>query len=56
MFGVWTAVQVKNEANPRLGQAGVVFATHPDHPEEVAVKFDQDFAVVLVPIADLRAL
>lgn len=56
MFGVWTAVQVKNEENPRYGQAGVVFGTHPEHPTEVAVKFDLDFAIVLVPIADLRAL
>ncbi len=55
-FAVWTAVQVKNEEHPRVGQAGTVYDTNPDTPDEVAVKFDADAIVVIVPCADLKAL
>ena len=55
-FSVWNAVQVSNEEHPRAGQAGVVFATNPATPDEVAVKFDVDSIVVVVPVADLKAL
>lgn len=55
-FSVWNAVIVIGEEHPRKGQAGVVFATNPQTPEEVAVKFDADGIVVIVPVADLKAL
>lgn len=55
-FSVWNAVQVSNDQNPRAGQAGTVFAVNPATPNEVAVRFDVDSVVVLVPVADLRAL
>lgn len=55
-FSVWNAVQVTNPEHERAGQAGVVFATNPQTPEEVAVKFDADGIVVIVPVADLKAL
>lgn len=55
-FAVWTAVQVKNEEHPRFGQAGIVFGTNPATPDEVAVKFDADNIVVVVPCDDLKAL
>lgn len=36
-------------------QAGQVFATNPDHPDEVAVKFDSG-EVEAVQVTDIRAL
>lgn len=55
-FSVWTAVQVSNPEHPRAGQAGVVYATNPATPDEVAVRFDADSIVVLMAVTDLRAL
>lgn len=55
-FSVWNPVQVVNEEHPRFGQAGTVFATNPATPDEVAVKFDVDSVVVVVPAADLKGL
>lgn len=55
-FSVWNAVQVSNEAHPRMGQAGVVHAVNPNVPDEVAVRFDVDGQIVAVNVADLRAL
>jgi len=55
-YDVWTSVKVKNEEHPRAGQAGTVYATSPDHPDETAVRFDADSAVVVVDTADLQAL
>lgn len=55
-YDVWTSVKVKNEEHPRAGQAGTVYATSPDHPEETAVRFDVDSAVVVVASADLQVL
>lgn len=55
-FSVWNNVQVKNEEHPRFGQAGPVFATNPAKPDEVAVKFDIDGVVLVVPCDDLKAL
>ncbi len=55
-FSVWTAVQVSNPEHPRTGQAGVVCATNPATPDEVAVRFDSDSIVVLMLVSDLRAL
>ena len=55
-FSVWDCVKVTGEDHPRLGQAGVVFATNPATPDEVAVKFDLDSVVVVVPAADLKPL
>ncbi|WP_183026957.1 hypothetical protein [Variovorax sp. UMC13] len=56
MFGVWDAVKVTAQDHARAGQAGVVFATKADHPDEVAVRFDADSAVVLVSVTDLQRL
>jgi hypothetical protein len=53
---VWTSVKVGNADHPRAAQAGTVYANHPDHPDETAVKFDADGAVVLVALADLVRL
>lgn len=55
-FSVWNAVIVSGEEHPRAGQAGVVHATNPAKPDEVAVKFDADSIVVVMPNADLKAL
>lgn len=55
-YDVWTSVKVKNEEHPRAGQAGTVYATSPDNPEETAVRFDVDSAVVVVASADLQVL
>lgn len=55
-FQVWDAVMVSNNKHPRKGQAGTVFAVNPAAPDEVAVRFDSDSTVVIVPVADLRAL
>lgn len=56
MFSVWTPVIVNNPDHPRHGQAGTVYATNPATPQEVAVRFDVDSIVVVVPVADLKAL
>ena len=56
MLSVWTAVKVVKQGAEREGQAGTVHASSPEHPEEVVVKFDQDNALVSVPVADLQAL
>ncbi|CAN7410794.1 hypothetical protein [Acidovorax sp. LjRoot194] len=55
-FSVWTAVQVIGEEHPRKGQAGVVHAVNPSITDEVAVKFDSDGVVLVVAVADLKAL
>lgn len=55
-FSVWNAVIVSNPADPRTGQAGVVYAVNPATPDQVAVKFDADSVVAVVNVADLRAL
>lgn len=54
-FSVWNPVIVQGD-HPRAGQAGTVFATNPDAPNEVAVKFDVDSVVVIVPNDNLKAL
>ena len=57
MFDVWKAVQVANPENARNGEAGTVFAVNREkHPDSVAVKFDSDNTVEVVPVADLKAL
>lgn len=56
MFPVWTSVKVINEQHARFGAAGAVFATNPDHPDEVTVKFDLDEQREAVAVADLKAL
>ena len=55
-FSVWDMVQVSNNKHPRKGQAGVVHATNPAAPEEVAVKFDEDGVVIVMDVADLKRL
>lgn len=55
-FSVWTAVIVTGEEHPRKGQAGVVHAVNPNTNDEVAVKFDADSIVVVMAVADLKAL
>lgn len=55
-FSVWTAVIVSGEEHPRKGQAGVVHAINPSVLDEVAVKFDADSVVLVVNVADLKAL
>lgn len=55
-FSVWNQVKVSNQEHPRAGQAGVVHATHPDKPNECAVKFDDDGVVVVMTNTDLLAL
>ena len=55
-YDVWTSVKVKNEDHARAGQAGIVYANSPEHPEETAVRFDSDSAVVVVALADLERL
>lgn len=56
MFPVWTAVQVSNPDHFRAGQAGSVQGTSPDHPDEVAVKFDVDGVTAIVKVSDLKQL
>ena len=55
-FNLWQSVKVSNEANPRFGQAGTVFGYSPEHPDQTAVKFDSDNAVLALDNADLQAL
>jgi len=55
-FSVWTAVQVIGEEHPRKGQAGIVHAVNPAVTDEVAVKFDSDGVVIVMAVADLKAL
>jgi len=55
-FSVWQAVQVVGEEHPRKGQAGVVHAVNPAVTDEVAVKFDTDAVVIVMAVADLKAL
>lgn len=55
MFSVWTSVQVTNALHARHMQTGQVFATHPEHHDEVAVKFDSG-EVEAVDVTDIRAL
>lgn len=55
-FSVWDQVQVSNNKHPRKGQAGVIHATNPATPDEVAVKFDADGVVAVVSVADLKRL
>lgn len=54
-FSVWNPVIVQGE-HPRAGQAGVVHAVNPATPDEVAVKFDIDSIVVVMPVDNLKAL
>lgn len=54
-FSVWNPVIVQGD-NTRTGQAGVVFATNPAKPDEVAVKFDLDGIVVIIPNDNLKTL
>lgn len=56
MLPVWTSVKVVNKDHGRANQAGVVHATNPETPNEVAVKFDQDLVVEVVSLADLTQL
>lgn len=56
MFAVWDSVRVKNAEHARAGTAGVVHATNPADPEQVAVRFDVDLIVELVPVIDLERL
>lgn len=56
MYGVWASVKVMNEDHPRVNTAGVVHATNPADPEQVAVRFDSDLIVELVPVVDLARL
>lgn len=55
-FSVWQAVQVSGEEHPREGLAGVVHALNPAVTDEVAVKFDVDGVVIVMAVADLKAL
>lgn len=55
-FSVWQSVQVSNAEHPRAGQAGTVQATTPNNLEEVAVRFDIDNVLVVMNVADLKAL
>lgn len=55
-FSVWQSVQVSNPEHPRFGQAGSVQATTPNNVEEVAVRFDLDSVLVVLNVADLKAL
>ncbi|WP_422849585.1 hypothetical protein ACOYR4_11315 [Acidovorax sp. M14] len=55
-FSIWQSVQVSNPEHPRFGQAGSVQGINPETPNEVAVKFDLDSIMVVVPVADLKAL
>jgi hypothetical protein len=56
MFQIWQSVKVQNDQHPRAGQAGVVHATNPKHPDEVVVKFDLDASQEAVAVADLVSL
>lgn len=56
MFQIWQSVKVTNEQHARAGQAGVVHATNPTHPDEVVVKFDSDGQQEAVAVADLKGL
>lgn len=56
MYGVWTSVKLKREGDARDGTAGVVQATNPADPEQVAVRWDADLLVELVPVAELVQL
>jgi len=53
---VWQSVKVTAEGHARQGQAGIVFAVDRAHPEEVAIRFDEDGQVQLVAVADLIGL
>lgn len=55
MYSIWTPVKVTNAMHARAEQAGTVFATNPDHPDEVAVKFDSG-EVEAVNVTDIKAL
>lgn len=55
-FSIWQSVQVSNPEHPRFGQAGTVQGTNPATPDEVAVKFDLDNIMVVIAVADLKAL
>lgn len=56
MFGVWNSVKVISEDNPRENTAGVVHAVNPADPEQVAVRFDSDLIIELVPVIDMVRL
>jgi hypothetical protein len=71
-MNIWASVQVKTNKqqrtdadgqalpvksdHPREGQAGIVFAIHPDHPAELGIRFDTDNAVELIEKSDLVVL
>jgi hypothetical protein len=55
-ISIWASVQVSNVEHARHGAAGIVFGHHPKHPDEVAVRFDEDSAIFIVPVADLSIL
>lgn len=56
MFGVWDSVKVVNAEHSRVTTAGIVHAVNPADPEQVAVRFDSDLIVELVPVVDLERL
>ena len=56
MFPVWQSVKVQAAEHARFGLAGIVQATNPEKPEEVAVRFDADLVVEVVAVADLVPL
>ena len=56
MLGVWNSVKVKNPDHARDGTAGVVHAVNPAELDKVAVRFDLDLVIELVPVADLERL
>jgi hypothetical protein len=55
MFQILASVQVINPKHPRFEQAGVIFA-NPENPKKVEVRFDSDFEVETVAVADLKGL
>ena len=55
-FNIWQAVKVINEQHGRFGQAGTVYGTNPETPDQTAVKFDSDSIVAVIDNADLQAL
>lgn len=55
-FDIWNAVKVSNPDHERHGDAGIVHATAPQHPEEVGVKFDKDGVVVVMKDSDLESV
>lgn len=52
----WDMVKVQKAKHKRDGEAGVVYMVTLEAPDEVAVRFDSDGAVLVCKIADLIRL